>query len=241
MSGDKLAEAEKALLEAQSKSDEQGNNVRATKAAVKSGTATKEQLAEEIAKLKSLKADLDVKRKAFDEAVGGGSKAAALNKEAFRANLANVLNQRCFVIPGFQIYGGIAGLYDYGPPGCAIKSNIQNYWKRHFVLEEKMLEIEGSAVTPEPVLKASGHVERFTDFMVKDLKNGECFRADHLLEAKLEEMQRNPLEGSVRKDIENVLARIDELTAEELGEQLKKYGCKAPDTNNDISDPFLST
>ena len=47
-------------------------------------------------------------------------------------------------------------------------------------------QVEASAVTPEPVLKASGHVERFTDFMVKDLKNGECFRADHLLEAKLE-------------------------------------------------------
>merc|ERR1711937_1016736 len=74
--------------------------------------------------------------------------------------------------------------------------------------------------------------------MVKDLKTGDCHRADHLLEGKLEKMQQTPLDGGVRKDIENVLARIDELTAEELGEQLKKYDCKAPDTGNDISDPF---
>ena len=33
--------------------------------------------------------------------------------------------------------------------------------------------------------RASGHVERFTDFMVKDMKNGECFRADHLMKGKV--------------------------------------------------------
>jgi glycyl-tRNA synthetase len=88
------------------------------------------------------------------------------------------------------------------------------------------------------VLEASGHVERFTDLMVKDAKNGECHRADHLLEDKLKQMQQNPLDGGVRKDIENVLARLDELTPAELSEQLKKYECKAPETGNDISEPF---
>ncbi len=47
-------------------------------------------------------------------------------------------------------------------------------------------QVECPAVTPEVVLKASGHVDRFTDFMVTDLKTGECYRADHLLEATLE-------------------------------------------------------
>lgn len=40
-------------------------------------------------------------------------------------------------------------------------------WRNHFVLEENMLEVECPAVTPEVVLKASGHVDRFTDFMVR--------------------------------------------------------------------------
>ena len=51
-------------------------------------------------------------------------------------------------------------------------------------------------MTPEIVLKASGHVERFTDFMVTDTKTGDCHRADHLLEAHLEailEDKKNPL------------------------------------------------
>lgn len=93
-------------------------------------------------------------------------------------------------------------------------------------------------MTPEAVLKASGHVERFTDLMVKDVKTGECSRADHLLEDKLEKLLQNPLEGNQRREIEDVLARLDELTAEELGAELTKYDCKAPDTNNDITAPF---
>ena len=136
-----LAAIEKAVLDAQAIADEQGNNVRAIKAGVKSGTETKENLNEAIALLKKLKADLDEKRKAFDAAVGGGSKASAVNKEAFRHAMQNVLERRCFIIPSFAIYGGVAGLFDYGPPGCAIKANIQSYWKRHFVLEENMLEV----------------------------------------------------------------------------------------------------
>lgn len=47
-------------------------------------------------------------------------------------------------------------------------------------------QVECPAVTPEAVLKASGHVDRFTDFMVTDIKTGEPYRADHLLKAALE-------------------------------------------------------
>ena len=95
----------------------------------------------------------------------------------------------------------MAGLYDYGPTGCAVKSNVTAFWRKvrkrggvlrslrrshgwrsqHFVLEEGMMEVECPSVTPEVVLKASGHVDRFNDLMVKDLKTLECFRADHLL------------------------------------------------------------
>jgi glycyl-tRNA synthetase (class II) len=48
-------------------------------------------------------------------------------------------------------------------------------WRQHFILEENMLEVECPAVTPEAVLKASGHVDRFTDFMVTDEKTGVGF------------------------------------------------------------------
>ena len=59
-----------------------------------------------------------------------------------------------------QIYGGVAGLYDFGPPGCGLKENILDLWRKHFVLEEKMLQIECTTLTPHAVLKTSGHVDK---------------------------------------------------------------------------------
>jgi glycyl-tRNA synthetase len=65
-------------------------------------------------------------------------------------------------------------------------NNIVQLWRNHFVLEEEMLEVDTTVMTPAEVLKTSGHVEKFSDWMCKDVKNGEIFRADHLLEAVLE-------------------------------------------------------
>ena len=48
---------------------------------------------------------------------------------------------------------GVTGLYDYGPMGCAMKANLLNTWRSFFVLEEQMLEVDCSILTPESVLK----------------------------------------------------------------------------------------
>ena len=80
-----------------------------------------------------------------------------------RQALDGLLVKRFFYAPSFQIYGGVAGLFDFGPPGCALQNNILSIWRKHFVLEEEMLEIECTNLTPESVLKTSGHVDRFTD------------------------------------------------------------------------------
>lgn len=53
----------------------------------------------------------------------------------------NALERRLFFIPSFKIYGSVAGFYDYGPPGCAMKQNVTQTWRNHFVLEENMLEV----------------------------------------------------------------------------------------------------
>ncbi|KAI3891780.1 hypothetical protein MKX03_020918 [Papaver bracteatum] len=157
------------------------------------------------------------------------SSSKGMNKEVFRKNLANTLERRSFCIPSFKIYGGVAGLYDYGPPGCSVKSNVLAFWRQHFVLEESMLEVDCPCLTPEVVLKASGHVERFTDLMVKDEITGTCYRADHLLKDFCKE--------KLRKD-PNVLATLDDLSVEQLGLKIKEYGIVAPDTKNPLSDPY---
>jgi glycyl-tRNA synthetase len=85
-----------------------------------------------------------------------------------------------------DINAGVSGLFDYGPPGCALQANILDYWRKHFVLEEDMLELDTTILTPHDVLKTSGHVDRFSDLMCKDLKTGDIFRVDHLVEGELE-------------------------------------------------------
>lgn len=48
---------------------------------------------------------------------------------------------------------GVSGLYDFGPVGCALKNNILQAWRQHFIHEEQILEIDCTMLTPEPVLK----------------------------------------------------------------------------------------
>lgn len=68
----------------------------------------------------------------------------------------DVVIRRMFVVPAFEIHGGVSGLYDFGPPGCSLKSNIVSFWKQHFILAEGMLEMECTNLTPESVLQTSG-------------------------------------------------------------------------------------
>lgn len=77
-------------------------------------------------------------------------------------------------------------MYDYGPPGSSLQANIIAEWRKHFIVEEHMLELDTTIMTPAPVFETSGHVARFADWMVKDTKTGEVLRADHLVKSVLE-------------------------------------------------------
>lgn len=179
--------------------------------------------------------ELKVRKKAFETK----EKEMAPKQEKFeRSKLEDLLKRRFFFVPSFEIYGGVAGLYDYGPSGCAMEANMINIWKSHFVLEEQMLEIRASLLTPHSVLKTSGHVDRFADFMVKDVKTGDCYRADHLLEGHLEKLLADKkLEEEKRQEYESVIGQVDNYGMKELGELLKKYNTKSPVTGNDLTDP----
>jgi glycyl-tRNA synthetase (EC 6.1.1.14) len=89
--------------------------------------------------------------------------------------------------PSYEIYGGVAGLYDLGPIGLRIKDKIVRLWRKFFVEDndDMVVEIETPLVTLSRVLEASGHVENFTDPIVECKKCGRVFRADHLVEEAL--------------------------------------------------------
>ncbi|CAJ2510426.1 Uu.00g051290.m01.CDS01 [Anthostomella pinea] len=175
-----------------------------------------------------------------------------------RAAFDSMMRRRMFYTPSFEIYGGVSGLYDYGPPGTSLQSNLLDIWRKHFVLEEDMLEVDCSVLTPHEVFKTSGHVDRFADWMCKDPKFGDILRADHfvedVLEARLkgdkeargqtvEEKKKDAkrekkkskdqqeavkLDDAVVKEYEEILAKIDNYNGEELGELIKKYDLRVP-------------
>ncbi|KAL4854691.1 Glycine--tRNA ligase [Chlorella vulgaris] len=147
--------------------------------------------------------------------------------------MQNVLERRMFITPSFKIYGGVAGFFDYGPPGCAVKQNVTQLWRDHFVVEENMLEVECCSVTPEVALRASGHVERFTDFMVRDVKTGESYRADHLLEDALRAAVRDA--GQAADTARDLLPRVGDMGTAEIDSALNQFGVKAPGTGNDLT------
>lgn len=98
-----------------------------------------------------------------------------------------------------------------------------------------MLELEASCLTPEIVLKASGHVDKFTDLMVKDAVTGDCFRADHLLKDRLNELldTTDPAPTEERKhELIALRERLDELDEKEMDECLAKYEAKSPEKND---------
>ncbi|GMH23485.1 hypothetical protein Nepgr_025328 [Nepenthes gracilis] len=224
-----------ALFEKQAALDAQAEAVRELKAA---GSDTDAVHAAVLA-LNALKLDKSSIEKQL-QAVVSGSSSGAVTRETFRQAVINTLERRLFYLPSFKIYGGFAGFYDNGPPGCAVKSNILSFWRQHFVLEENMLEVDSPCVTPEIVLKASGHVDKFTDLMVKDEKTGTCYRADHLLKDFCKEKLEKDLSISPEKaaELRHVLAVLDDLSSEELGAKIKEYGITAPDTKNSLSDPY---
>ncbi|KAL6585001.1 hypothetical protein OROMI_004290 [Orobanche minor] len=94
---------------------------------------------------------------------------------------------------------------------------------QHFVLEENMLEVDCPCVTPVVVLKASGHVDKFTDLMGKDEKTGTCYRADHLLKDYCKDkLEKDPnLSADKAEELRHVLVVLDNLSSEELGATTK--------------------
>ncbi|XP_055085916.1 glycine--tRNA ligase-like [Periophthalmus magnuspinnatus] len=156
-----------------------------------------------------------------------------------RAKMEDTLKRRFVYDQAFAIYGGVSGLYDFGPVGCALKNNILQAWRQHFIQEEQILEIDCTMLTPEPVLKTSGHVDKFADYMVKDVKNGECFRADHLLKAHLQKLMSDKKCAAEKKvEMENVITQMDNFTQQELTDLFVKYNVKSPTTGNDLSPPI---
>ncbi len=96
--------------------------------------------------------------------------------------LAGMLKRRGIILPAFEIHGGAAGLYDFGPVGGRLRSKVISSWLEHWLKLGNIVEISCPTVTPFPVLEASGHVGEFSDYLTECNNCNEASRADHLIE-----------------------------------------------------------
>jgi len=117
--------------------------------------------------------------------------------------------RRGFIWNSFELYGGTAGFYDYGPLGAMLKRRVENVWRDIFVINEGYYEIESPTIGIEDVFIASGHVGGFSDPLTECQKCNEAFRADHL--------------------VKDIMDNPDTLSADELTEVINKNNIKCPE------------
>ncbi|MGF7118059.1 glycine--tRNA ligase [Methanobacterium oryzae] len=163
----------------------------------------------------------------------------------------NVAKKRGFLWSSFEIYAGVAGFYDYGPLGAILKNSIIQKWREYYVIREGFYEIESPTVMPEEALKASGHVDHFTDPMTECKECLEVYRADHIIE----EVISKDVEGLTNEELTEII-RDEEIGCPKCGNRLsrvwnynlmfqtligakgKKTGYMRPETAQGIFIPF---
>jgi len=95
--------------------------------------------------------------------------------------LVSLCKRRGFIFQSSDIYGGLQGLYDYGPLGVELKNNLKAAWWRAMVYERDDVEGLDAAILTNPLtLKYSGHEATFTDPLVDCRQCNARHRADHL-------------------------------------------------------------
>ncbi|HUV83793.1 MAG TPA: glycine--tRNA ligase [archaeon] len=133
-------------------------------------------------------------------------------------SVMELAKRRGFLWNSFEIYGGSAGFYDYGPLGAMLKRRIENIWRDIFVVNEGYYEIEVPTIGIEDVFVASGHVGGFSDPLSECQKCHEAFRADHLVQDEVD----NP----------------DTLSSAEITEIINNNLIKCPDCGGDLGEVY---
>ena len=97
--------------------------------------------------------------------------------------IVSLCKRRGFIFQSSEIYGGLNGVWDYGPLGAELKNNLKQYWWQVMVRErDDVVGLDGAILTHPAVLKASGHADTFTDPMVDCRTCKARLRADQLAE-----------------------------------------------------------
>jgi len=142
--------------------------------------------------------------------------------------IVSLAKRRGFVFQGSDIYGGLAGTYDFGPLGVTLKNNIVREWWKTFVENrEDMYGLDASILMNEKVWEASGHTGAgFADPIVEDMVTNDRYRADHLLKDR-----GIAAEGMSLADINKLIKEKGPkgVSSQTQGEQIRVTGKKRDD------------
>ncbi len=101
------------------------------------------------------------------------------NQQNLLEKVVALCKRRGFIFPGSEIYGGLAGTWDYGPMGSLMKKNLKDLWWKEMVqLRDDMVGIDAAIMMNPKAWEASGHLEAFTDPLIECKICHLRFRAD---------------------------------------------------------------
>lgn len=113
--------------------------------------------------------------------------------------------ERGFYFPSCEIYADApAGFWEYGPTGVSMKNKFIDLWRRELVRRDGMIEIDGSQIMSKSVFVASGHIDSFTDPIIKCIKCNSTFRADKYI---IEKTGENVSERMTDEDINAIIKK----------------------------------
>jgi len=122
------------------------------------------------------------------EGQGGGNPPTPREGGGLMEKLVSLAKRRGFFYQSSEIYGGIQGVYDFGPLGVALRNNIKSAWWRSMVeLRDDVVGIDAGILMNPKVWVASGHVQNFTDPLLECKKCHKRFRADQVSGPRHEE------------------------------------------------------
>ncbi len=130
--------------------------------------------------------------------------------------LAIFCKKKGFIYPSSEIYGSVAGLYDYGHTGTLLKRNFERLWRNYFLgLDDNYFEIETANIMHENTFKASGHLKNFIDPLVKCSKCEFGERADHFIQR-------------------NTDHRVEGFSPDQLTQEIKKHKLSCPQCSSPL-------
>ena len=110
------------------------------------------------------------------------------SKDNLMEKIVALCKRRGFIYPGSEIYGGLAGTWDYGPMGALLKKNLKELWWKELVqLRDDMVGLDAAIIMNPKAWEASGHVEAFTDPLIECKICHQRFREDKPDDIKLHE------------------------------------------------------